>query len=370
MVDIWRARLTPVWRKGPFRKLAVALGIPLLLGGFFLIFHPSTTVSSVVRHREYLAPTSEPGIPAEQIRLLRAVLCVGVPLPALEPEQATITQLLEAVVGSSAQLQVEVQPDGPGERWCLIRLTDPGGTELLGEVVTERFEFDFRADTKGYYELEANFAEGSLWHDYGVSLENYYTVETALPQSVVLWQSPFGPLGILSAVLGGLFASWGLPRAVRFRLLGPFLVLCSVGFAFGFSFNWFYDWYCSTGAWTYGKEHPSPPYAVGVACCCAVAGGLITGRSFTFDDRRRAVVLASVLWLFLAVLAFVTVPGGYYLYRDPTTEPYPYYYALSGDYLAEAFLLRLIQFCLVSAAFGAFLAGLLTKRRPSLGKGQ
>jgi len=191
----------------------------------------------------------------------------------------------------------------------------------------------------------------------------FHPVKVKPPQPVILWQLPYGPLGILCLALGGFLTFWGLPAKIRFKVLGPFLALLGIGFAFGFSFNWFYDWYYSTGAWSYGEE-PFPPLAAGLAFCCSVAGGFLIGRNFIFKKKWLAILLALIFCLGLFILAFRTFPGGYCSYADPGREPYPYCHSFSGDYMAEAFFIWFYQFCIFFGFFGGFLIGLVRKKSP------
>ena len=361
------------------RKVGIALGIMIFLAGLFLVFHPNTTVSGtkIVSHYIYLPGEVDWPQPEvyygseistlEDTRHIRAILYVDSPCPELKPEPEEVLCIHEVEEGASVRVSVHGTLENERET-CWIRLTDSNGDLLVDKTVGPGYEFIFEAE-KGCYELEMLPTGQGDWFYYGcswgISLSDSYSypVKVNPPQPVILWQLPYGPLGILCLALGGFLTFRSFPPRIRFKVLGPFLALCAIGFAFGFSFNWFYDWFDSTGAWTYGKESPVP-WVPFVAFCCAVTGGFFIGHSFVFNKKWLAALLALISCLSLFILAFLTFPGDYYSYSDPTSEPYPYYHDFSGDYLIEALAILFLQFCIFSGLFGGFLVGLVRKKKP------
>jgi len=186
------------------------------------------------------------------------------------------------------------------------------------------------------------------------------------PRSIViLWESPYGPLGLIVCILGVVLFFRSLPQNTRLLSLGAFLCMCSLGLALAFVFNDYHAWWWHTFPFTFG-------FGIGLA----VVGGFLFGYNLKWV--RKVSLLALFLVLPVAVLLAsgiayalygVTAHGGYLDYTtDPKSYPYPNYISYSGDYLVKAILIYAFQFLVMLGLFvSAAIGFLLNKRRLSRG---
>ena len=177
---------------------------------------------------------------------------------------------------------------------------------------------------------------------------------------VILWQSPFGQLGILAFLVGSLMFFSSLPNKIRPIALGAFLALSSIGLSAGFYFNDFRAWWWHT----FWLVFPG-------GIIFAIAGGFLVANTL----RQRSRLALWVVLLVFAVTAALTIGllaanqnnlnsmgFGYYSYDEGNSQIYSYYHDYNGDYLIYFFIIAAFQVFVGLGLFAGFVAGLVLKR--------